>query len=181
MPIVLECRICGKNYKRDPGVAAQSSYCSRACQGASKRTLTDTTCVLCGVAFRKRKHWQTACSNRCAQQNRRACTGVLATFWDNVDRSGGPEACWPWMRAVGGKGYGNVPDGVGRTLRSSRVAWELTHGPIADGLFVLHRCDNRPCCNPAHLFLGTAGDNIRDCVAKGRHRNRYSPPKSDVA
>lgn len=54
-------------------------------------------------------------------------------------------------------------------MRSHRAAWELTHGPVPDGLFVLHRCDNPPCCNPAHLFLGTRGDNNRDARAKGRH------------
>ena len=49
------------------------------------------------------------------------------------------------------------------------MAWELARGPIPDGLFVLHHCDNRAWVNPDHLFLGTQGDNIRDCLAKGRH------------
>jgi hypothetical protein len=49
-----------------------------------------------------------------------------------------------------------------------RIAYELAYGPIADGLQVLHRCDNPPCCNPAHLFLGTIKENIHDAMAKGR-------------
>lgn len=55
-----------------------------------------------------------------------------------------------------------------RSFRAHRFAWEITRGPIPDGLHVLHRCDNPPCCNPDHLFLGTHIDNVADMVAKGR-------------
>ena len=69
-------------------------------------------------------------------------------------------------------------DGYGRLRRGGRqplahdVAWELIYGPVPPGMKVLHRCDNPPCCKPADLFLGTQGDNVRDMVAKGRHRVR---------
>jgi hypothetical protein len=68
------------------------------------------------------------------------------------------------------KGYGKIGEGGrgGRILSTHRVAWELEHGPIPDGLCVLHRCDNPPCCNVDHLFLGTKADNNADMVAKGR-------------
>lgn len=88
-------------------------------------------------------------------------------FWDKVC-FGQPDACWEWAGArKGSQGYGEF--GVNRMPATAhRVAWELTHGPIPDGLFVLHRCDNPPCCNPAHLFLGTHQDNMADRDAKGR-------------
>jgi len=82
-----------------------------------------------------------------------------------------PDGCWYWTGSVYTNGYGRI-----RALRSKegkrrlvhRVYYELVIGPIPNGLFICHRCDNRLCINPDHLFLGTAGDNVRDCVAKGR-------------
>lgn len=58
-----------------------------------------------------------------------------------------------------------------------RFAYELAHGPIPDGYLVCHTCDNPPCCNSAHLFLGTAKDNVQDCIRKNRrskHRRPYN-------
>ncbi len=80
----------------------------------------------------------------------------------------GPYAgCWEWTGATAYYGYGKV--GLdGRTTRVHRAVYEAIFGPIPDGLFVLHRCDNPPCFRPDHLFLGTAGDNFHDMLAKGR-------------
>lgn len=81
------------------------------------------------------------------------------------------DACWVWTGFRDRKGYGQIALDGRRGVHgyTHRVAWELHNGPIPDGLWVLHRCDNPPCCNPAHLFLGTAADNNRDMAAKGRH------------
>lgn len=86
-------------------------------------------------------------------------------FWKHVDKSGGPDACWPGLGRH--RFYRNVRQG-GRIRTRHRVAWELTNGPIPEGLWVLHHCDNPPCCNPAHLFLGTNSDNQKDAYSKGR-------------
>lgn len=90
-------------------------------------------------------------------------------FWCKVAR-GGPNECWPWQayRQRGGYGRICVKDGRRQPIQyAHRVAWEITHGDPG-AAYVLHRCDNPACCNPAHLFLGTQADNMRDRDAKGR-------------
>lgn len=93
-------------------------------------------------------------------------------FWAKVDRSHGPEACWPWMASIAGFGYGRFNCGDKHIEAAHRVAWALAHGhpPKPCGL---HVCDNPPCCNPAHLFEGTRADNTHDMMMKGR---RVQPP-----
>lgn len=98
-------------------------------------------------------------------------TDLAVRFWAKVDRRG-PDECWPWTgainRARGGYGtFGRGPREAG-TGYAHRVAWELVNGPAPPGQLVCHRCDNPPCCNPAHLFLGSVADNQRDMAAKGR-------------
>jgi hypothetical protein len=75
--------------------------------------------------------------------------------------------CWSWSGSVNNGGYGRL----GRRY-AHRVSYELHHGPIAEGLFVLHRCDNPPCTNPDHLFLGTSKENSEDASSKGRLSGR---------
>jgi hypothetical protein len=87
-------------------------------------------------------------------------------FWERVDRRSSDE-CWEWKGHRIPTGYGQITQ-RGRRTSTHRRAWELARGPIPEGLCVLHRCDNPPCCNPAHLWLGTQADNSADRDRKGR-------------
>ena len=79
--------------------------------------------------------------------------------------------CLEWIKSTSTSGYGTI--GVsGKTTYTHRLAWEVANGRLVpDGMRVLHHCDNPPCCEPTHLFLGTAADNTADMLAKGRQRN----------
>lgn len=90
-------------------------------------------------------------------------------FWAKVDKSAGNDACWIWTGYIHWKGYGQFSvSAQKRTRRAHRVAYEIKYGKIPDGAFVCHKCDNRSCCNPAHLFLGSPQDNTSDMIIKGR-------------
>lgn len=75
--------------------------------------------------------------------------------------------CWEWVASGDSDGYGQLMVGK-RMKKAHRVAWELANGPIPDGSFVCHHCDNPSCVRPSHLFLGSNSENMRDMVRKGR-------------
>lgn len=78
--------------------------------------------------------------------------------------------CWVWPYASDKKGYGMKREN-GTLTYVHRISWRLFNGPVPHGKFVCHKCDNPPCCNPNHLFVGTRIDNQNDMRSKGRHAN----------
>lgn len=103
----------------------------------------------------------------------------MKTFWDKCKPI--ESGCWEWQ---GGrtKGVGKSFS-YGRTLVNKkkmlahRYAWTLKFGPVPEGMMVCHKCDNPPCCNPSHLFLGTGKDNTQDALKKGR---LFKPPNPNA-
>jgi hypothetical protein len=90
-----------------------------------------------------------------------------ARFWMRACRV--PNGCWEYDGYRNEHGYGQFAVNTSWGVLAHRVAWVLTFGPIPVGLEVCHTCDNPPCINPAHLFIGTHGDNVQDMWTKGRH------------
>lgn len=98
-------------------------------------------------------------------------------FWSHVRKG---DDCWEWIPPRGGK-----TAAYGRSVRSGqseaahRRSWILANGPIPDGLFVLHRCDNPKCVRPSHLFVGTQAENVKDMQQKGRARGGFKKGRRD--
>jgi hypothetical protein len=87
-------------------------------------------------------------------------------FWAKVEKREADE-CWPWLGATDGR-YGQLWKD-GRNERAHKVSWEIHHGvPFPDGMDACHTCDTPSCVNPNHIWPGTASDNARDALAKGR-------------
>jgi Autographiviridae endonuclease len=121
-------------------------------------------CVQCRTAFFcKPSSKQRYCSKSCWYAANSVT--LVERLTKNVDKSG---ECWIWTASVNLHGYGQILY-RGRPTRAHRVAYELAYGPIPADMWVLHRCDNRRCVRPDHLWLGTLQDNHADMVNKRRH------------
>lgn len=134
-------------------------------------------CEACGDRFtarpsRPRRYCSAGCYN--------ARRGPRKPWEERIDRSGGPDSCWEWQGADNGAGYGYVRIGS-KAFLAHRLAYASVHGPIPDGLLVLHSCDNRRCCNPRHLRAGTYADNMRDAIERGRWVPWNRSPEKEAA
>jgi hypothetical protein len=88
-------------------------------------------------------------------------------FWEKVN-VGTPDECWTWAACTNPLGYGWINVNNSGEL-AHRISWLINHGEIPEGLVICHKCDNPPCVNPNHLFLGTQKDNMQDYARKGLH------------
>lgn len=103
---------------------------------------------------------------------------TVARFWSKVDVKDNESECWPWLGALRG-GYGNVKIG-GRNHSANRIAWEMTNETKLGALLACHHCDNKMCCNPSHIYAGTAEDNLRDVrLRSGRKADVLNEKKVD--
>jgi hypothetical protein len=132
-------------------------------------TIALSSCETCGSSFPRKRYGRRGlkrfCTRRCSNIRR---VVSVEKFWATVDRTGGPDACWPWLTGRDKDGYGKVRFN-GQPLRSHRLAYILCYGEPDSHLVVRHSCDNPPCCNPAHLIAGTVVENNEDKRLKGRH------------
>ncbi len=90
---------------------------------------------------------------------------LIRRFWAGVDKKG-PDDCWPWLRAPR-NGYGAIKSD-GKVISAHRLSYVIAYGEPKDGGIVRHTCDNRLCCNPAHLIVGTPTDNVHDMQDRGQ-------------
>jgi hypothetical protein len=164
------------------GLALESSHLDlRTLDGSEKcsgMTTYSRVCVECGEPFEASYKTKKCCTRSCAarhaaKQNHaprtKPRTPWQERFWRYVT-PGQPDECWEWQGSRDHHGYGRLNSGGkhGFILKAHRAAYELEHGPFDPELDVCHTCDNPPCCNPAHLFLGDAAANARDMASKGR-------------
>ena len=179
------CAVCTAPFMARPEQVSRGTgrFCTIACalRGRPKRAVRlVSSCAHCGLPMAvrpwiARRGGDKFCSQSCYFQDLATRSPLVERFWAKVDRSGpGPEhrpelgPCWQWTASRTRAGYGKFSIRRGCFEESHRVSWRLHSGPIPDGLWVLHHCDNPPCVRPSHLFLGTNADNVADMLAKGR-------------
>ncbi len=91
---------------------------------------------------------------------------IKEDVWKRINIKG-EDDCWEWKGYVLSNGYGQIRIDY-RRYRTHRLVYELTYGPIPEGLLVCHKCNNRKCCNPKHLYVGTQKDNLKQMIEDGR-------------
>lgn len=191
MPILkMSCILCNKEYIGGIFPSRTTKYCSQICMAKSfMKSKRISKCITCNKEFsvKTKKQVGKFCSVSCIRYQgpieslkRNANRGK----WQNCDRKTwlkylrenyeknviklGVDDCWGWKKRLFNFGYGNVNVGKRKQILAHRASWLVHCGEIPAKLQVLHSCDNPPCTNPKHLFLGTSKDNAQDCIKKNR-------------
>lgn len=178
----LTCHTCGKIFYRQHDRGIGNKYCCNQCRYLKPKIAHEYNCEYCGKFFIQEGKKIKYCSHVCANLNR--FSNLTTKFWSYVLKShDNINTCWVWT--------GNTRDGYGRFSiynigkkrkhkQAHRFSWELHNGPIPEKLEILHKCDNRPCVNPTHLFLGTILDNMKDRNRKERQARGEKIGKSKL-
>lgn len=171
------CAHCSKEFfkRRQSSQRKQLlSFCSPVCYSAYRSRNTEKRkCKRCGIEFsyqsnrsKEAKNGGQYCSSKCRDEQKNA--PLKERFYRFV---GKPEdnGCILWKGSKLYSGYGMIRSGKGKEIPAHRASWEIHVGPIPEGMHVLHKCDNPPCVNHKHLFIGTHNDNMQDMIEKERN------------
>jgi hypothetical protein len=140
--------------------------------------MTNIKCRVKGCArfvTRPKKRVCNSCTNRKSEGKSYPINPVIIKpleerFWSRIKKDEGD--CWIWTGGTTGAGYGAIQD-KGKFILAHRLSWGLHYGEIPIGMFVCHTCDNPPCVNPLHLFIGSCSDNMKDKSKKGRAKGAH--------
>lgn len=133
------------------------------------RQYEERSCSICGEPFTTRKDNKARmCSRKCYGKYLSTRMTVEERFMSKVQKT---EQCWLWIGKKAKGGYGSF-SANGKSYIAHRFYYSLINGHIPDDIKACHKCDNPPCVNPDHIFLGTQSENLQDAVQKGRRRTR---------
>jgi len=148
-----------------------------------KKEGTNSVCQECGAIYYKPPSGRGKfCSRACTHKSlsRNYSKELSETIWKFIDRTNGDAACWIWNGATVAGGYGCIRS-KGKLHRAHRAVYELLVGPIPNGAFLLHSCDNPKCCNPKHLRPGNAKENLHDAISRNRFLVGEKSPHSKLS
>ena len=177
MKKLTNCLKCFKEFLYYPCSSA-GKYCSKICDGSHNQQIT-RNCLLCNNEYKRKPSKKDAkyCSKICTLKAHDNKSDIILTdkqILDSLKRRyekfviKNQNSCWDWSGTKKKRGYGELGYSRNKNIKAHRASWLLHRGEIPNGLWVLHNCDNPPCTNPDHLYLGNVIDNARDMITRKR-------------